>query len=91
MSLRLLFFRFFSSCFLFVQEEKKGKLPSGLVLQSCSFFANISLFILFLLALLSSPSDYWELWVCNLPLVWPFELSFIYHKNDLIDHLDTEN
>lgn len=44
-------------------EEKKGKLPSGLVLQSCSFFANISLFILFLLALLSSPSDYWELWM----------------------------
>ncbi|XP_073241214.1 uncharacterized protein [Porites lutea] len=44
-------------------EEKKGKLPSGLVLQSSSFFANISLSTAFLLALLCSPSDYWELWV----------------------------
>jgi len=44
-------------------EEKKGKLPSGLVLQSCSFFANMSLLVSFLLALLCSPSDYWELWM----------------------------
>ncbi|KAL9984102.1 hypothetical protein ACROYT_G006361 [Oculina patagonica] len=44
-------------------EEKKGKLPSGLVLQSFSFFSNISISISFFLALLCSPSDYWELWI----------------------------
>ncbi|KAJ7392323.1 hypothetical protein OS493_011980 [Desmophyllum pertusum] len=44
-------------------EEKKGKLPSGLVLQSFSFFSNISISISFLLALLCSPSEYWELWI----------------------------
>lgn len=44
-------------------EEKKGKLPTGLVLQSFSFFSNISIIISFFLALLCSPSDYWELWI----------------------------
>lgn len=44
-------------------EQKKGKLPSGLFLQSCSFLSNASLLISFLLALLSSPSDLWELWM----------------------------
>jgi len=44
-------------------EEKKGKLPTGLVLQSFSFFSNISISISFFLALLCSPSDYWELWI----------------------------
>ncbi|XP_015748235.1 PREDICTED: uncharacterized protein LOC107328035 [Acropora digitifera] len=44
-------------------EQKKGKLPPGLFLQSCSFFSNVSLLISFLLALLCSPSDLWELWV----------------------------
>lgn len=46
-----------------MQEEKKGKLPSGLVLQSFSFFSNISICISFLLLLMCSSSDYWELWV----------------------------
>lgn len=44
-------------------EEKKGKLPSGLVLQSFSFFSNISICISFLLLLMCSSSDYWELWI----------------------------
>ncbi|XP_022791955.1 uncharacterized protein LOC111331163 isoform X1 [Stylophora pistillata] len=44
-------------------EEKKGKLPSGLVLQSFSFFSNISICISFLLLLLCSSPDYWELWM----------------------------
>ena len=54
---------------LYIQEEKKGKLPTGLVLQSFSFFSNISIIISFFLALLCSPSDYWELWVGGLILM----------------------
>ena len=54
---------------LYIQEEKKGKLPTGLVLQSFSFFSNISISISFFLALLCSPSDYWELWVGGLVLM----------------------
>lgn len=54
---------FFLSRSLSLQEQKKGKLPSGLFLQSCSFLSNASLLISFLLALLCSPSDLWELWV----------------------------
>ena len=53
----------FFSLSLSLQEQKKGKLPPGLFLQSCSFFSNVSLLISFWLALLCSPSDLWELWV----------------------------
>lgn len=60
-----LWFYFFG---LYIQEEKKGKLPTGLVLQSFSFFSNISISISFFLALLCSSSDYWELWVGGLVL-----------------------
>lgn len=80
-SLSLFFFFIFNKSFikviicrfilfgLYIQEEKKGKLPTGLVLQSFSFFSNISIIISFFLALLCSPSDYWELWVGGLTLM----------------------
>lgn len=46
-----------------LEEKKASKLPSGLLLRSCSFFSNISLLTSFVLALLCAPSDYWELWM----------------------------
>ena len=67
--LNLLIMCGFLLCGLYIQEEKKGKLPTGLVLQSFSFFSNISISISFFLALLCSPSDYWEVWVSGLVLM----------------------